>query len=75
MKVIIHDVLGVLPINQTEGAGDSSKLESAMEIILELRKNARMNKDWDTSDLIRDKLNEAGINVKDSKEGTTWSLN
>jgi cysteinyl-tRNA synthetase len=39
-----------------------------------LRKNARAAKDWGTSDLIRDKLKEAGIVVKDEREGTSWSL-
>ncbi len=44
-----------------------------MEVILELRKDARENKDWAASDKIRDKLAEAGITVKDSKEGVSWS--
>ncbi len=71
MTAMIEDVLG---LNQIEEQ-DHSKLDAAMAIILELRKNARTNKDWTTSDLIRDKLNESGITVKDEKEGTTWSIN
>ena len=71
MSAMVFDVLGLLPI---EAAGNS-KLEAAMDIILELRKNARENKDWGTSDLIRDKLGEAGISVKDGKDGTSWSVN
>ena len=71
MDAMVFDVLGLLFAD----AQDDSKLYAAMEIILELRKNARSNKDWATSDLIRDKLTEAGITVKDAKEGTTWSAN
>ena len=71
MGALIFDVLGLSLINEQ----DHSKLDATMQIILELRKQARENKDWSTSDLIRDKLSEAGITVKDGKEGTTWSAN
>lgn len=71
MKIFVHDVIGVLPAEEVGG----NQLEAAMEIVLQLRKNAREQKDWATSDLIRDKLNDAGIVVKDGAEGTTWSLN
>jgi len=40
-----------------------------------MRKNARENKDWTTSDQIRDTLKELNITVKDGKEETTWSIN
>lgn len=52
---------------------DNSKLAGAMNLIIELRQQARENKDWATSDKIRDVLAEIGITIKDSKEGTTWS--
>ncbi|WP_066756565.1 cysteine--tRNA ligase [Crocinitomix algicola] len=71
MNALVFDVLGLNYID----VSDDSKLSSAMEIILELRKNARENKNWEISDLIRDKLNEAGIAVKDGKDGTSWSVN
>ncbi|MCG8575633.1 MAG: cysteine--tRNA ligase [Flavobacteriales bacterium] len=71
MGAMIFDVLGL----QTVEAGDNAVLEATMEIIMEIRKNAREQKDWTTSDLIRDKLSDAGINIKDSKEGASWSLN
>lgn len=71
MREFTFDVLGIKPVNEQ----DDSKLDAAMEIILELRKNARENKDWAMSDLIRDKLSAAGILVKDGKDGTTWSSN
>ena len=71
IKEMTFDVMGVLPAIET----DDSKLDSTMQIILEIRKNAREQKDWATSDLIRDKLAEAGITVKDGKDGASWSMN
>ena len=45
-----------------------------MEIIIDLRKQAREDKNWSTSDKIRDGLQKAGIQVKDNKDGkTSWS--
>ncbi len=71
LEAMVNNVLGLKPV---EAEGDD-KLDAAMEIIIELRKNARENKDWATSDLIRDKLTKEGISIKDGKEGTTWSVN
>jgi cysteinyl-tRNA synthetase len=69
MASFFQDVLGI-----TLEAGDNSEaLNAAMELVLEMRKSARENKDWATSDLIRDRLAAAGITIKDAKEGTTWS--
>ena len=70
MESFIYDVLG-LKNDNVEGASD--RLAPVMDLVLELRAQARENKDWGTSDKIRDMLAAAGIVVKDSKEGTTWS--
>ncbi len=67
---LVFDVLGLTEIK----SADDSKLNAVMEIILEIRKKARENKDWATSDLLRDRLAEAGIQIKDSKEGVTYSI-
>lgn len=71
MEGFVYGVLGVQAVEESGG----NKLDAAMDIVLELRKNAREQKDWTTSDLIRDKLNEAGITVKDGADGSSWSLN
>lgn len=68
MGIFIHDVLGLKP--ETENSSD--RLVPVMELILDLRQDARTNKDWTTSDKIRDGLAAAGIVVKDGKEGTVW---
>ena len=69
MTAFVLDVLGL----QVGIANSDSKLAPVMDLVLELRQQARANKDWTTSDKIRDGLASAGITVKDSKEGTSWS--
>jgi cysteinyl-tRNA synthetase len=70
MTAMVFDVLGLKFIDES----DLSILEPLMEIIIELRKQARLNKDWTTSDFIRDKVAEAGIKIKDTRDGTSWSF-
>ena len=45
-----------------------------MNIVLDIRATAKANKDWGTSDKIRDALASVGIAVKDGKDGATWEL-
>lgn len=66
----VFDVLGL--VKESEGA--NSKMDDVMSLLMEIRSEARDKKDWATSDLIRDKLQEAGITIKDSKDGTSWTL-
>ncbi|MFT5858988.1 MAG: cysteinyl-tRNA synthetase [Flavobacteriaceae bacterium] len=69
ISAFMFEVLGF-----TSGtSSDESRLEPVMDLILDLRQQARENKDWTTSDKIRDGLAGAGIVVKDSKEGTNWN--
>jgi cysteinyl-tRNA synthetase len=44
-------------------------------MLIELRNEARANKDWALSDKIRDDLQKLGVQLKDGKEGTTFTLN
>jgi len=69
MESFTYDVLGLKP----EHEGTSDRLSPVMDLVIELRNKARENKDWTTSDQIRDALLKAGITIKDSKEGTSWS--
>ena len=54
------------------GGGDTQLVDGLMALLIELRANARKNKDFATSDLIRDGLLKHGITLQDLKEGTTW---
>lgn len=70
----VFDVLGLVNINET--ASDiSDKLSGAVELLINLRAEARANKDFATSDKIRDELIEIGIQLKDGRDGTSFSLN
>lgn len=66
----LTQVLGLAP--DQAGKSKASSEEGLMKLIIELRQNARTNKDFKTSDLIRDRLKENGIVLKDTKEGTIW---
>lgn len=72
MNAFIFDILGLE--KKIGSAEDSNKLSSVVEILIGLRKEARENKDFRTSDTIRDQLAELGIQLKDGKEGTTFSV-
>jgi cysteinyl-tRNA synthetase len=68
----LFDVCG-LKIEDT--AGNDQLTDDLMKFILDIRSEAKAKKDFATSDLIRDRLAEMKIQIKDSKEGTTWSVN
>ena len=53
----------------------SDKIDGVVELLIKLRKEARDNKDWALSDQIRDELLALGIQLKDGREGTTFSIN
>jgi cysteinyl-tRNA synthetase len=68
--VFFRDILGL----DKEEEHDNNVTEGLMNLILELRKQVRANKDFASSDKIRDTLNELNIKVKDGKDETTWSI-
>ncbi|MEQ1746017.1 MAG: cysteine--tRNA ligase [Saprospiraceae bacterium] len=59
--------------DESDATGDDRTLDGLMTLILDIRTHARAQKDWGTSDKIRDGLAAAGISVKDGKEGSSWS--
>ncbi len=68
-----EDILG---LTLTEAGGDNTKaFAGAMDLLLQLRAQAKKNKDWATSDQIRDSLAALGFSIKDTKDGAEWSLN
>ncbi|MFT7344423.1 MAG: cysteinyl-tRNA synthetase [Lentimonas sp.] len=69
INAFVFDVLG---LDLKEDKSDN-RLSPVMDLVLDLRSTARADKDWGTSDKIRDGLAQAGIVVKDGKEGTTWN--
>jgi cysteinyl-tRNA synthetase len=72
INAFVFDILGL----RNELQEDSSdKLSGVVEMLIKMRKDARDNKDWALSDKIRDELADLGIQLKDGKEGTTFSIN
>ena len=59
-----------------EEGGDrmAATIGGLVEMVLEQRKKAKDAKDWATSDKIRNDLNALGITIKDTKDGTEWSI-
>lgn len=72
LNTFVFDVLG---IKDEKGSADNSeKLGGVVEMLIGMRNEARANKNFALSDQIRDQLLELGIQLKDGKEGTTFSL-
>ena len=73
-RTFVLDILGL-----KEEVGSNSAREEAfgavVDMLLEQRAKAKANKDWATSDLIRDRLAALGFEVKDTKDGFSWKLN
>ncbi len=74
-NIFQHFVFDVMGLKKEEETGKANTaLESVMKLVLDLRAKAKENKDFATSDEIRNKLTEANIQVKDGKEGSSWSI-
>ena len=63
-------VLGIIP-EELEGLGGELEVP-LIELLIEVRKMLRENRQWDLSDVIRDRIGELGIALEDRSEGTTW---
>ena len=72
MNAFVFDVLGLE--NEKASDGNNHKLEGTVNLLIEMRKQAREDKNFALSDQIRDQLLAIGIQLKDGKEGTSFSL-
>ena len=70
MKAFIFDIFGFEEVQE----GGTEYLDGVMQLLIELRADARANKDWNTSDKIRDALKALNIQLNDGSEGTTWDI-
>lgn len=73
MHLFTGDILG-LKIEEKSNEGDSEVLSGVMELLLQVRQQAKKAKDFDTADRIRDGLKELGIEVRDGKDGAEWEV-
>lgn len=72
--VFLIDLLGMKVTGEDSDAASAKAYEGAVDLLMDIRKNAKASKDWATSDLIRDKLASLGFDVKDTKNGVEWKL-
>ena len=72
LHAFVYDVLGLQ--NEKETAANSDKLDGVVHMLIGMREEARANKNWSLSDEIRDKLLALGIQLKDGKEGTSFTI-
>ncbi|MBK1894245.1 cysteine--tRNA ligase [Chryseobacterium paridis] len=71
LNAFIFDVLGLQAVEEN----NNEKLDQTLQVLIELRNQARKSKNFDLSDQIRDKLLAEGIELKDGRDGTTYVLN
>ena len=75
MRLFAFDLLGLKPENSDNNEAREEAYGKVVDMVLSLRAKAKADKDWTTSDKIRDALADAGFEVKDTKDGVTWRLN
>ncbi len=75
VKSVMHDFLfEIFGLRNDAESGSMDKMDGLMSLVVDLRAQAREQKDWPTSDLIRDQLADLNIVIKDGKDGTTWTI-
>ena len=68
------EVLGIYTTKEQDTGKADEYLKPVLTLLLDIRQDARNRKDWDTSDMIRDRLKELNIEIQDTKEGSTWKF-
>jgi len=71
-NTFVFDIFGIKKPEQSNGS--LAAFDSAIDLLLQIRQDAKVNKDWATADKIRDELAKLGFVIKDTKEGSTWEL-
>ena len=70
-NTFVFDILG---LKDEQSGNNTQLLDGLMTMVLDVRQQAKNQKDWATSDRIRDDLQKLGVSIKDGKDGATWSL-
>lgn len=71
-KLYVEDILGLR--NETATTGINEAYQKAIDLLLNIRLEAKRNKDWATSDKIRNELTALGFEIKDTKDGFEWKI-
>ena len=70
-KIFCEEILGLV---SSKHENDNDYTSNIMDLILKLRSRAKNNKNFETADFIRDELEKTGIQIKDSKDGSSWEI-
>ena len=73
VRLFLFDFMGICEEGAVSEEGNEA-YHKAVDLLLDVRKEAKARKDWTTSDYIRDRLSEIGFEIKDTKEGVEWKL-
>ena len=73
MNTFILDILG-LQKTTSDNSSDKERLDGLISMLVKLRSEAKIRKDYASSDEIRDKLSALGVMIKDTKEGCEWEI-
>jgi cysteinyl-tRNA synthetase len=74
IHAFVFDIMGLEELTTTDNKGTNEKLTGTVDLLIKLRQEARANKNFALSDQIRDELQTLGIQLKDGKDGTSFSL-
>ena len=72
-STFVFDLFGLQKQEQANN-GDTKAYDAAIDLLLQLRQEAKANKDWGTADKIRNELTALGFEIKDTKDGFSWKL-
>ena len=72
-QMAVRDILGLVP--EKGDSGDQELTDELIKLLLQMRIDARKNKDFDMADRIRDEMARLGVEVMDTKDGFEWKLN
>ena len=72
--IFLFSILGIRNDAIGANSGNNEAFGKAVDLLLEIRQKAKENKDWATSDQIRNELAKAGFEIKDGKDGAEWKL-
>ena len=74
-NTFLFDIMGMRPGDDAAGEASLKPYRDAVDLLLQIRAEAKSKKDWTTSDLIRNRLSAIGFDVKDTRDGSfEWSL-
>jgi len=71
-SLFVEEILGLKPEN--DGSAGNEPYKKAIDMLLNMRLEAKRNKDWATSDKIRNELTALGFEIKDTKDGFEWKI-